>query len=230
MCGTTGRRRVRRFPYRLAIAATLTASLVHAGSAVANEGEAAEGKTDHMGDEQHTMPAGETEASPHMEGTAEMTQLAEQGRQTLMQCQAVSARCALQTADAPAVLVFPEVTEASLIVGGQGARGVLMSEGQVKGYYTLGAASIGAQAGVQEISQVYVFTNQEALSSLVDADTWRVGVDAEITVIDAGASAEAVGGKGDVTVYVFDQEGLAAGVSIKGLNISRMDDGDLEGI
>ena len=49
--------------------------------------------------------------------------------------------------DAVAVLVFPKITKAGLVVGGQYGDGVLFRGGQAAGYYNTAGASYGLQAG-----------------------------------------------------------------------------------
>ena len=47
------------------------------------------------------------------------------------------------------ILVFPSVTKAGFIVGGQGGDGALFEKGKITARYNTGAASVGLQAGVQ---------------------------------------------------------------------------------
>jgi lipid-binding SYLF domain-containing protein len=50
---------------------------------------------------------------------------------------------------AKGILVFPEITKAALIVGGQGGEGVLFEKGRPVAHYNTGAVSVGMQAGAQ---------------------------------------------------------------------------------
>ena len=52
--------------------------------------------------------------------------------------------------DAVAVLVFPKIIKAGLVVGGQYGDGVLFRNGMAVGYYNTSGASYGVQAGAQE--------------------------------------------------------------------------------
>src|SRR3954469_10739232 len=47
---------------------------------------------------------------------------------------------------AEGILVFPRITKAGLIVGGQGGDGALIRKGKIVGYYNTGALSVGLQA------------------------------------------------------------------------------------
>jgi lipid-binding SYLF domain-containing protein len=50
---------------------------------------------------------------------------------------------------AEAILVFPDVIKAGLIIGGQYGEGAMRRGGKTTGYYSTVAASYGLQAGVQ---------------------------------------------------------------------------------
>ena len=56
------------------------------------------------------------------------------------------------------VLVFPDVTQGGLIVGGQYGTGVLFKGGKPVGHYNIAGGSLGLQAGAQTFSQAYFFT------------------------------------------------------------------------
>lgn len=150
---------------------------------------------------------------------------------TLKQCRAMFETCGAATKAAPAVLVFPEVWEASLVVGGSGADGALVKGERIVGYYSLGGASAGFQAGVQTASEVFAL-NDKALAALEDGQTWKLGTKADITVVDASASARAVAGEGKTYVFAFNEEGLEGGVNINGVTVwerntkPEVDDGD----
>lgn len=130
----------------------------------------------------------------------------------LDQCKQVSSSCAAETKKAAGILVFPDVVKADLIIGGAGGKGVLIENGKVTGYYNIGAASAGLQAGIESASQVYVFRNAESLNKLKQGSEWKVGAQGDVAVIEADANARAT--NGNVLAYVFDAKGLHAGVSL----------------
>ena len=136
---------------------------------------------------------------------------------TVEECAAISESCATNLTDANAVLVFPEVIEANLIVGGTGGKGALIENGEITGYYKIGGASAGLQAGIDGSSQVYIFDDEVAVNQLKDGDEWSLGGKADITVVDESASAQA--DTSGVLAYVFDGEGLEGGVSIDVLRV-----------
>src|SRR5271157_2120437 len=58
---------------------------------------------------------------------------------------------------AKAILIFPKIIKAGLIIGGQGGDGVLRVGGKTAGYYNIAAASFGLQAGAQRFSYALFF-------------------------------------------------------------------------
>ncbi len=58
------------------------------------------------------------------------------------------------------ILVFPSITKAGFIVGGQGGDGTLFEKGQVIAHYNSDAASVGLQAGVQTYGYALFFTRR----------------------------------------------------------------------
>lgn len=135
----------------------------------------------------------------------------------LQRCAAVAPSCADQVASATGVLVFPEVVSANLIVGGAGGDGVLYVNNEVQGYYDIGKASIGLQAGVDETAMVFVFRSAESLANLSDGKEWELGAESGLTVVKASADASAI--SGDPIVYVFDSNGLNAEIAVSALRI-----------
>ena len=85
--------------------------------------------------------------------------------------------------DALAVLVFPKITKAGLIVGGQYGEGVLFKGGKVAGYYSTAGASYGLQAGAQQYGYAMFFMNEKALNVLNANDGFEVGVGPSLSLI-----------------------------------------------
>jgi lipid-binding SYLF domain-containing protein len=131
---------------------------------------------------------------------------------TLKTCQQISTSCMDTTKAATGILVFPNVVKADLIIGGAGGKGALIENGTITGYYNIGAASAGLQAGIESASQVYVFRTADALAKLKDGSEWKAGATADVALIEADANAR--GATGSVLAYVFDAKGLHAGVSL----------------
>lgn len=128
-------------------------------------------------------------------------------------------------AQAKAILVFPEITKAGLVVGGQFGNGVLLRNGDPSGHYSIAAASFGLQAGVQTFSYAMMFVEEDALGYLDSADGWEVGVGPNVVAVDKGMAGSLTTAtlKDAVYAFSFGQEGLMAGVGLQGSKITRIE-------
>ena len=126
--------------------------------------------------------------------------------------------------DAVAVLVFPSITKAGFVVGGQFGDGVMLRGGKAVGYYNTSGASYGLQAGVQKYGYALFFMNEKALKTLTETDGFEVGVGPSVVVIDEGMgkSATSITMKDDVYAFVFGQKGLMGGVGLQGNKITAL--------
>jgi len=127
-------------------------------------------------------------------------------------------------AKARGILVFPNVTKAGLIVGGQGGDGTLMIGGKTVGYYNTSAASIGLQAGAQTFGYVLFFMSDSVLNEFQKNPKFEIGVGPTIVVVDAGAAKDinTLTAKSDVYAMIFHQRGLMAGIGLQGSKISKI--------
>lgn len=125
---------------------------------------------------------------------------------------------------AKGILVFPEVTRAGLLVGGQTGDGVMFRDGQATAFYNLTALSVGLQAGVETHAYALFFITDDALSYLDRSDGWAVGTAPTVTMIDEGFAmgANTTTLSDDVYAIVFDQGGLMAATGLEGSKISRI--------
>lgn len=125
---------------------------------------------------------------------------------------------------AVAVLVFPKITKAGLVIGGQYGEGVLLRNGQTAGYYSTAGASYGLQAGAQQFGYAMLFMHEHALQALTETDGFEVGVGPSVVVVDEGMakSATSITMKDDVYAFVFGQKGLMAGVGLQGNKITKL--------
>lgn len=126
--------------------------------------------------------------------------------------------------DAIAVLVFPRITKAGLVVGGQYGDGVLFRAGKTAGYYNTAGASYGLQAGAQKFGYAMFFMNEKALQTLNQAEGFEVGVGPSIVVLDQGMaqSLTTTTANNDIYAIVFSQTGLMAGVGLQGNKITKL--------
>ena len=128
-------------------------------------------------------------------------------------------------ARATGVLVFPTITKAGFVVGGQYGEGVLWKGGKPVAYYNTAGASYGLQAGAQQYGYAMFFMNQKSLDSLNAKQGFEVGVGPSVVVVDQGMakSMTTTTVSEDVYAFVFAQKGLMAGIGIQGNKITRID-------
>jgi lipid-binding SYLF domain-containing protein len=123
-----------------------------------------------------------------------------------------------------AVLVFPDITKAGLLIGGQYGEGVLWRGDKATAFYNTAGASLGLQAGAQEFGYALFFMTEKAVSALNQAQGFEVGVGPSIVVIDQGVAKAntTLTMQDDIYAFIFGQKGLMAGIGIQGNKISKI--------
>jgi len=123
-----------------------------------------------------------------------------------------------------AQLVFPKITKAGLMIGGQYGDGVLLKGGNTVAYYNTSGASYGLQAGAQQYGYVLFFMKESALAQLDKAQGFEVGVGPSVVVMDDGMakSMTSVTYDKDIYAFIFGQKGLMAGLGVQGNKITRI--------
>ena len=128
--------------------------------------------------------------------------------------------------EATAVLVFPKITKAGLVIGGQYGDGVLFKGGKAVAYYNTSGASYGLQAGAQQYGYAMFLMNDKAVAALDANDGFEVGVGPSVVVVDQGMakSVTTTTARDDIYAFIFGQKGLMAGVGVQGNKITRLKD------
>jgi lipid-binding SYLF domain-containing protein len=123
---------------------------------------------------------------------------------------------------AEAVLVFPSVIKAGMVVGGEYGEGALRINGKTVGYYSTAGASVGFQLGAQSKSVVIVFLTRQALNKFQNSDGWKVGVDGSVAVIKWGVGEDinSTEIKDPVVGFIFSNKGLMYNLTLEGSKIS----------
>jgi lipid-binding SYLF domain-containing protein len=122
------------------------------------------------------------------------------------------------------VLVFPNIVKAGLIFGGSYGEGVLMQGPKVVNYYNSVSGSFGFQAGAQSFGYVVFLMNNKAINYLNKSEGWEIGVGPTVVVVNEGVAKNLSTStlKDDAYAFIFDQQGLMAGVMIEGTKISKI--------
>lgn len=123
---------------------------------------------------------------------------------------------------AKAVLVFPKIIKAGLVFGGSYGEGTLMKGTKVENYYNSVTGSWGLQAGAQSYGYAVFLMTDKAVKYVSETKGWEIGVGPTVVVVDEGVAKNLSSStlKDDAYAFIFDQQGLMAGVSIEGTKIS----------
>jgi lipid-binding SYLF domain-containing protein len=82
----------------------------------------------------------------------------------------------------------------------------------------------GLQAGAQSYGYVVFLMNDKSVKYLNETQGWEIGVGPTVVVVNEGVAKNLSTStlKDDAYAFIFDQEGLMAGVSIEGTKISKI--------
>lgn len=124
--------------------------------------------------------------------------------------------------NARAVLVAPRLYNGGFIFGGSGANMVMLVRGADGGwsqpaFYTIGAASVGLQAGGQVSETVLLVMTDQGLNQML-SDSIKLGGDATIAAGGFGAGAKAQ--TTDIVAW-SRSKGLYAGISLEGAVVKK---------
>jgi lipid-binding SYLF domain-containing protein len=163
-------------------------------------------------------------AAPRQALAADVAQIERDAKAALAELYATTPAAKALGDKAKAVLVFPSILKAGLIIGGQGGNGALFVDGKVTGFFNTAAASYGLQAGAQEFAFAMFLMTDAAIESIKKADGWEVGVGPSIVIVDEGVakSLTTTTAKDDVYAFIFGQKGLMAGIGIQGSKITKI--------
>jgi lipid-binding SYLF domain-containing protein len=129
---------------------------------------------------------------------------------------------------AKGILIFPEVIQAGIGIGGEYGEGVMRIHGKSVAYYSIAAGSIGFQFGAQQKSILVAFLTDQELknfrASVRTDKSWQVGVDGSITLVNLGgqASINSATINQPVVGFVFGQQGLMYNLSLEGSKITKI--------
>ena len=130
--------------------------------------------------------------------------------------------------NARAVLVFPSVTRAGFVLGGQAGNGAMLRrDGSVSGFYQTASASWGLQAGVQKFGYALFLMDDAAVRNVNRTGGWEIGGSPNLVVVDRGmaTSLSTTTINSGTYAFFFDQRGLMAGLGLQGTKITRINPG-----
>jgi len=125
---------------------------------------------------------------------------------------------------ARAILIFPNIVKAGLVFGGAYGEGELKQGSRIDGYYNSVTGSWGLQAGAQSYGYAVFLMSQKAVSYIHRSEGWEIGTGPTVVVVNAGVAKNLSTStlKDDAYAFIFNQQGLMAGISLEGTKISRI--------
>jgi lipid-binding SYLF domain-containing protein len=149
-------------------------------------------------------------------------QIEAEGRAALQKLYGSSPRARELGAKAQAILVFPKIKKAGLMIGGQGGKGVLFVKGKSAGFFSIYAGSFGLQAGAQTFSYALFIVTHTAMDYLTKSKGWAIGSGPSVVMVDEGfaRTMNTTTLSQDVYAMPFGQKGLMAGMGLEGSKIT----------
>ena len=174
------------------------------------------------------LPVAPASADDKQEGT----QLVEGARMTLQSFKGDSSMEGLRDLikRAKGVLIIPQLLKGAFIIGASGGSGVLLIRDGNKdkwsgpGFYSIGGASFGLQAGGQSSEVVLLIMTDRGIGSLM-ASSIKLGADAGVAAgpVGVGAAASTANLSADILTFARSK-GLYGGVSMDGAVVATRGD------
>jgi len=125
---------------------------------------------------------------------------------------------------ARAILIFAKIVKAGFVFGGAYGEGELKQGSKIDGYYSSATGSWGLQAGAQSYGYAVFLMSREAVSYIHRSEGWEIGAGPTVVVVNAGVAKNLSTStlKDDAYAFIFNQQGLMAGISLEGTKISRI--------
>ena len=123
-----------------------------------------------------------------------------------------------------AILVFPRIVKAGLMVGGLRGDGALIENGRATRFYNTVAGTYGLQAGVQSYSSALFFITPSSLDYLKKSQGWSIGSGPSVVMVDQGMAKtmNSTTLTQDVYAFIYGQKGLMAGLGLEGSKITQI--------
>ena len=126
------------------------------------------------------------------------------------------------------ILVFPNIVQSGLVVGGSGGfagDGVLYNKkGKALGYYNSATHSVSHQSDTKTFSYAVFFMSDAAMKKFQKSKDWEIGTALNLALVDAriGKNLDTKTLKSEVYVLIFNQKGLTSSLGFKGQKITTI--------
>jgi lipid-binding SYLF domain-containing protein len=125
---------------------------------------------------------------------------------------------------AKAVLIIPKMVKGGFIIGGEGGDGVVLVRNGIHwsnpSFYSMGAATLGLQAGIQD-AELVLFIMSDRVLEAIKQDEFKITASAGLAIFTVGANTHGANtAYGDIVVW-SRAKGVYAGVTINGSTIRQ---------
>jgi lipid-binding SYLF domain-containing protein len=122
------------------------------------------------------------------------------------------------------VLILPNIVKAGFVFGGVYGECVLKQGSKIDGYYNSFTGSWGLQAGAQSYAYVVFLMSDRAINYIHESHGLKIGTGPTVVIVneDIAKNLSTSTLQDDAYAFIFDQQGLMAGISIEGTKISRV--------
>ncbi len=154
---------------------------------------------------------------------ASASQIARDSRAALASLYAQNSGARALAKETKGVFVFPSITRAGFIFGGQAGNGAMFrNDGSIVGYYQTTSASYGLQAGVQKYSYALFLMDDESLEKVNRSGGWDIGSSPSLVIMNRGmaASLNTTSINKGTYAFFFNQHGLMAGLDLQSSKIT----------
>ena len=155
---------------------------------------------------------------------ASQTNMADKSQMALQAMTAQDGRLQDMINNSYGYVIFPEVGQGAVGVGGSSGRGTVYQNGKEIGTVKLTQVSLGPQLGGDTYSELLIFQNQQAFNRLIN-NSLEFGAAANATIVKAGAAAAGRFDNG-VGTFILPKGGLMAGANINGQKFHFMGNGN----
>lgn len=157
--------------------------------------------------------------------TSSASQISTNSREALRSLYAQNPKAKALGEKARGILVFPSITRAGFIFGGQAGNGAMIRDtGEISGFYQTASVSYGLQAGAQQFGYALFIMNDQAFADLHRTAGFDVGTSPSLVVVNKGIATSLNTNTINSGIYAFffDQRGLMAGLGLQGTKITRI--------
>jgi lipid-binding SYLF domain-containing protein len=157
--------------------------------------------------------------------TASASEIARESRAALNMLYAQNAGARALGRDAKAILVFPSITRAGFVVGGQAGNGAMFrNDGRITGFFQTTSASWGLQAGFQKFGYALFLMDDNAIRNVNRSQGWEIGGSPSLVIVDRGmaSSMTTTSLEKGTFAFFFNQRGLMGGLGLQGSKITRI--------